>query len=154
MSAPSATPLAKNCTVAMGAEPDATAVTVCAVFTGTAVLEPGPVMVTVGAVPTLTETAADVADVPILFVTVAVSETAPAVVGVHDKLNGEVVLVPISVAPAKYCTLETEPTGLAALTVSVVATLIGSVAAAAGAVIDTVGATEPETVRATEELVV
>ena len=156
MSVPKATPLAVNATLAMVADPEAVAVAVmvCGVLTGMVVAEPGAVMATVGAVPTFTETAAEVVDVPMLLVTTAVSETAPAAVGVHDKLNGEVVLVPMAVAPAKYCTLATEPTVVAALTVSVVATLIGRVALAAGEVMEIVGATDPETVTLIAVLVV
>ena len=90
----------------------------------------------------MTATAAEVVCVPILFVTTAVSEAAPALVGVQERLNGAVVLVPMEVAPLKYCTLATEPTGEAALTVSVLATLIGSVALATGEVIEMVGVTE------------
>ena len=146
----------ENATLAIGTElaPVAVAVTVSGMLIGSVVDEPGAVMATVGAVPTLTDTAAEVALVPMLLVATAVSETAPALAGVHDRLNGAVVLVPMATALARYCTLEIEPTVVAAVEVSVVATLIGSVALAAGAVIEIVGAVEPVTVTAIAELVV
>ena len=113
----------------------------------------GAVIETTGPVPTVTATAAEVVWVPSEFVTVAVIDAAPAVVGVHDKLNGAVVLVPIDVPPTRYCTLATEPTGVEVDVVSVVATLIGKVEPAVGAVMETLGASELLTVTAMAELV-
>ena len=106
----------------------------------------GAVIATTGPVPTVTATAADVVCVPSEFVTTAVSDTAPAAVGVHARLKGAVVLVPIEVALARYCTLATEPTGVDVLEVSVVATLMGTFALALGDVIETVGESELLTV--------
>ena len=71
-----------------------------------------------------------------------------------EQVPGAVVLVPMETALAKYCTLAMEPTVVAGLLVSVVATLIGSVALAAGAVIAIVGAVEPLTVTLIALLVV
>ena len=106
----------------------------------------GAAIETTGAVPTFTETALDVVCVPREFVTTAVRETAPAAEGVQARLNGAVVLVPTEVALARYCTLVTVPTGVDVVEVSVVATLMGTVALAAGAVMATAGASELVTV--------
>ena len=77
----------------------------------------------------------------------AVNETAPAVVGVHARLNGAATLVPIDVAFARYCTLVTVvPAGVDDDEVIVVVALIGTVALAAGEVMETVGAIDVLTV--------
>ena len=149
-----ATPFTRNCTLAIVLAAEvAVARMVCAVLTVSVAAALGVVIETTGPVPTVTATAAEVVCVPREFVTTAVSETAPAAVGVHARLNGEVVLVPIATALARYCTLVTEPTGVEVLAVRVVATLIGTVALAAGAVIATAGASEVVTVIATAALV-
>ena len=150
----SATPFTRNCTLAIVLAAEvAVARMVCGVLTETLAPVVGVVIETTGPVPTVTATAEDVVCVPSEFVTTAVRETAPAVVGVHARLNGEVVLVPREVAPAKYCTLVTEPTGVEVDVVSVVATLIGTVELAVGDVIETEGASELVTVTATAALV-
>ena len=155
MSVPIRTPLAKNWTLAivLVAEAALTRI-VCAVLTPTVAPVAGEAIATVGALPTVTVTAAEVVWVPRLFVATAVRATAPEVVGVHAKLNGAVVLVPIATPLARYWTLVMEPTEVVALTVRVAGTLIGMVAAAAGAVIATTGATEPDAVTDTGALVV
>ena len=117
------------------------------------VLAPGDVIETTGPVPTVTATAADVVWVPREFVTVAVSDTAPAVAGVQARLKGDVVLVPMGVPPSRYWTLVIEPTGVDVVAVSVVATLIGTVEPAVGDEMATVGAREVVTVIATPALV-
>ena len=99
---PTETPLAKNCTVATLLAADvAVASRVVEVLTAMFAPDEGAVIATTGPVPTVTATAEDVAVVPTLSVTVAVSETAPAVVGVQARLNGAVVDVPIETALAK-----------------------------------------------------
>lgn len=139
MSMPSETLFAKNCTLAMVA-PLALAVAVAVMLPEelTARLV-GAETATVGAAPTVTLTALDVAVLPRELVTTAVSETAPALVGVHERLNGAVVAVPMATALARYCTLVTVPTGVEVEAVSVVAALMPSVAPAEGDVIETDG---------------
>ena len=152
---PTETLLAKNCTVAMLPAADVAVARIVFVVLTAILPADGAVIATTGPVPTVTATPADVAVVPIGSVTVAVSVTAPAEVGVHAKLKGDVVLVPIRVAPAKNCTLVGVPSGDAALTVIVVVAFSATAALAAGEVIEIVGVTAVElTVTLLAELVV
>ena len=136
---PRETPLAKNCTFAIVLAAEvAVASSVVAALTETLPVD-GAVIATTGPVPTVTATPAEVAVTPIGSVTVAVRETAPALVGVHEKLKGEVVLVPRETALAKNCTLATVPSGDEALTVIVVVALSATAALAAGEEIEMEG---------------
>ena len=92
-----AAPSAKNSTRIMLVPVGGVAVAVMAIGTPDANFAPLVGAVIVTEVPIVTATAGEVVVMALLYVAVAVRLMAPPNVGVQVKLNGDVVLVPISV---------------------------------------------------------
>ena len=140
-------PPVRNCTCVTVAPAPAVAVAESVTVAPTVTTAPlvGAVMVAVGVLALMvTLTADEVTAAPLVSVTLAVSEAAPAVVGGQlneTELDAGLFTVPTTALPERNSTLLTVA-GLTAVAVavSVVAEFVSSVAPAEGAVSETLGA--------------